>query len=90
MKMRLLQRKWKLDLKLINNNEQLRVLINNEMNLEKEISFFQKGGVKETWSQTTIYSSGNTPEHPHLHILQAGEADYGIWTNENRYLPLRL
>ena len=61
-----------------------------EMNLEKEISFFQDGGVKETWSQTTIHSSRNAPEHPHLHILQAGKADYGIWTNENRYLPLRL
>ena len=61
-----------------------------EMKAEKKISISQKGGVKETWSPTTIYSSGNTPEHPHLHLLQAGEADYGIWTNENRHLPLRL
>jgi len=61
-----------------------------EMKSEKKISIFQKGGVKETWSQTTIYTSGNTPEHPHLHLLQDREADYGIWKDENRHLPLRL
>ena len=61
------------------------------MNLEKKISFFQNGGVKETWSPTTsFYPSGYTPEHPHLHILQAGEANHWLWTNENGHLPLRL
>ena len=65
-----------------------KIITNNEMNL-KRISFFQKGGVKETWA-TSFYSSGYIAEHPRLHLLQAGEADYGIWTNENRHLPLRL
>ena len=62
-----------------------------KMNLEKKISIFQTGGVKETWSPTTsIYPSGYTPEHPHLRLLQDREADNGFWTNENRHLPLRL
>ena len=65
-------------------------MINNEMNLNR-ISFFQTGGVKETWSPTTsFYPSGWDPEHPHLHLLQTGEADFGIWKDENRHLSLRL
>ena len=60
-----------------------------KMKKKKKISFFQNGGVKETWS-TSFYPSGYTPELPHLHLLQNWEADYGIWTNENRHLPLRL
>ncbi len=61
------------------------------MKKKKKISFFQNGGVKETWSPTTtIYPEGQIAEHPHLHLLQAGEANHWLWTNENRHLPLRL